>query len=176
MAQKQSQSPVAIITGIISILLVLLVGQHYLVDPSETKIVGDFNLQDIEAVIVERVVDGDTIIVTGDRRVRLIQINAPESVHADDSKNTEAGKIVSDYVKDLIEGEKVYLEKDVSEVDQYDRLLRYVFLEDGTFLNLHLVEIGFAYQVSYPPDVKYESLIIAAENKAQEAGLGLWAD
>ena len=72
----------------------------------------------------ERVVDGDTIIVhnpDGERlRVRLTGINAPESVHEDESKNTEEGRDASQFMKDLLnEVETVYLEYDVGEFDQY---------------------------------------------------------
>ena len=57
----------------------------------------------------------------------------------------------------LVEGKTVFLEKDVSEVDQFDRLLRYVWVTKGTawtLVNLELVRQGVAFAKSYPPDVE----------------------
>lgn len=72
------------------------------------------------------------------------------------------------------------LERDVSEVDQYGRLLRYVWLEDRTApsgwvsVNLELVLQGYAQVDTFPPDVKYVDLYRAASKRARELGLGLW--
>jgi micrococcal nuclease len=54
----------------------------------------------------------------------MIGVNTPESVHPDESKNTEFGKIASDYTKSQLEGEEVRLELDAQERDQYGRLLQ----------------------------------------------------
>ena len=74
-----------------------------------------------------RVVDGDTIVVILDNEeqtVRLIGINAPESVHPDESRNTPEGQAASDYVSELMDGvDEVYLEFDQEKFDSYDRLL-----------------------------------------------------
>lgn len=131
-------------------------------------------LENFEKVSVERVVDGDTIKLSTGEKVRLILVNCPESVHADESKNTEFGKIASDYTKGILEGQTVYLEKDVSETDQYGRLLRYVYLEDGTFFNEQLVKEGYAQVATFPPDIKYLDLLQEAERYAREHELGLW--
>lgn len=66
------------------------------------------------------------------------------------------------------------LVKDQSETDRYGRLLRYVFLEDGTFVNDELVRSGYAVAVSYPPDTRYNSLFSAAETIARAANRGMW--
>src|SRR5690606_1715662 len=78
--------------------------------------------------------------------------------------------------RELVLGETVYLEKDVSETDRYNRLLRYVYLSDGTMVNEELVRLGFAQLATFPPDVKHETRIRAAQQEAIEDGLGLWAD
>ena len=78
----------------------------------------------------------------------------------------------------LVDGKAVFLEKDVSEVDRYDRLLRYVWLADGTawtLVNLELVRQGVAIAKSYPPDTRYDDLYRAADNHAQVSALGLYA-
>jgi len=124
---------------------------------------------------VVRIIDGDTFEIEGGQKVRMIGIDTPESVHPDKLKNTEFGEAASNYTKKLLEGKNVSLVKDVSETDKYGRLLRYVYLEDGTFVNELLVREGYAKVATYPPDVKYAEVFIAAERYARENSKGLWA-
>jgi endonuclease YncB( thermonuclease family) len=107
---------------------------------------------------VKSVTDGDTFKLTDDTLVRLIGIDAPESGETCSVEATQ--KLAS-----LIAGKTVYLEKDVSETDIYGRLLRYVYVND-IFVNLELVYDGYAYAVSYPPDVAYDSQLADAEEGA----------
>jgi hypothetical protein len=80
----------------------------------------------------------------------------------------------------LVEGRDVLLERDVSETDQYGRLLRYVWVEDASapagwlLVNRELVAQGYAQVSTYPPDVQYVDLYVAAQRDAREKGLGLW--
>ena len=75
-----------------------------------------------------------------------------------------------------MEGETIYLEKDVSETDDYGRLLRYIYLEDGTFYNEKIVKEGYAFAGTYPPDVKYNEILQDAERFARKNNLGLWGE
>lgn len=75
--------------------------------------------------------------------------------------------------KELVEGKRVLLEKDTTDRDKYNRLLRYVWVDD-TFINLELVQQGFAHSYSYPPDIKHQDRFVAAEREAREARSGLW--
>lgn len=129
----------------------------------------------IEAQVIE-VVDGDTITVSiGDRlyTVRYIGIDTPETVHP--SKPVQwMGEEASAANAALVEGQTVYLEKDVSETDRYGRLLAYVYLADGRMVNEELVRLGYAYSSSYPPDVYRQGAMIAAQQTAVAAGVGLW--
>jgi micrococcal nuclease len=129
--------------------------------------------------MVVRVVDGDTIVIDrgqGQETVRYIGIDTPETVHP--SQPVEwLGKEASDANRALVEGRQVFLEYDVSEVDQYGRLLRYVWTQDETgwrFVNLALLSMGFALVVTYPPDVKYVDAYLSAQQVAREQQLGLW--
>lgn len=123
-------------------------------------------------VLVVRVIDGDTIELEGGQRVRYIGIDTPETV--DPRKPVQCfGKEASDYNKQLVEGKRVHLEKDITESDKYDRLLRYVYIND-TFVNLSLVQDGYAYSYSYPPDVKYQDRFVEAQRVAREQKKGLW--
>ena len=122
---------------------------------------------------VARVVDGDTIELEGGTRVRYIGVNTPETVHP--TKGTECfGKEASDYNKSLLKDGIVILKEDISETDTYGRLLRYIYLPDGTFVNLKLVEDGNAYASTYPPDVAHAKEFVAAQAAARAAGRGLW--
>jgi micrococcal nuclease len=129
---------------------------------------------DGEWTTVTRVVDGDTIEVTGGRKVRYIGVDTPETKHPSKGKEPY-GEEATSRNKALVDGRKVLLVKDVSETDRYDRLLRYIFLEDGTFVNLKLVEDGYARVSTFPPDVRFADLFLEAERKARARNRGLWA-
>lgn len=127
---------------------------------------------------VTEVVDGDTVRVkmkNGEiKKVRMIGVDTPESVHSDSSKNCEEGKIASDYTKSLLTGKNVYLEYDVDIEDNYGRTLAYIYLEDETFVNGLLIEKGYAKTMSIKPNVKYEGLLKQKELKAQLSNIGFW--
>ena len=112
---------------------------------------------------LERVVDGDTIIVRDPDnkrlRVRLTGINAPESVAEDESRNTEEGRIASKFLKEFLKDtETVYLEYDVGRTDQYDRTLAYVWIKyENTYVMVNEVILasGHAKPVYIKPNLKY---------------------
>jgi len=126
---------------------------------------------------VVRVIDGDTIQVCcifGDReKVRYIGINTPETKHP--TRGVEYfGKEASEANRKLVEGKPVRLEFDVQEQDRYGRLLAYVYLEEGTFVNAWLVKNGYAMLMTIPPNVKHQELFLKLHRVAREAGRGLW--
>ena len=132
-----------------------------------------------ETAEVVRVVDGDTLVVdrgNGEERLRYIGIDAPESVRPEtpvEFMGQEAARANAA----LVEGRALVLERDVSDTDRFGRLLRYAWLQDGAawrLVNLELVAQGSAQSVSFPPDVRRQDLLRAAERVAREAGLGLW--
>ena len=122
---------------------------------------------------VTRVIDGDTIELSNGKKVRYIGIDTPETV--DTRKPVQCfGKEASKANKDLVLKKTVILKKDVSETDKYGRLLRYVYLEDGTFVNLWLVKNGYASVYTYPPDIQHSEDFVAAQKDARNNKLGLW--
>lgn len=126
-----------------------------------------------QKVQVRRVIDGDTIEISGGLRVRYIGIDAPETV--DPRKTIQCfGREASAKNKELVLGQWVEMEKDVSETDKYGRRLRYIYLSD-IFVNDFLVRQGFARSSSYPPDIKYQEQLQQAEREARENGRGLWS-
>lgn len=125
-----------------------------------------------QLVKVTRVIDGDTIEIEGDQRIRYIGIDTPETV--DPRKPVQCfGKEASNKNKELVEGKEVKLEKDISETDKYGRLLRYVYVGD-IFINDYLVRQGYAHASSYPPDIKYQDQFNQAQNEARNNNKGLW--
>ena len=135
----------------------------------------------VETARVVRVVDGDTLVVElngREERLRYIGVDTPETVRQDSPVEC-FGKEASQENARLVEGQTVELEKDISERDRFDRLLRYVYVTDPAtgerlFVNLELVARGFANVSTFPPDVRHEAEYRAAEREAREAGRGLW--
>ncbi len=136
----------------------------------------------LEAVTVERVVDGDTLKLTDGRRVRLIGVNTPEST----KRTEEYGKEASQYTTSKLNGKQVWIQKDISETDRYDRLLRIVWLDIPTddmdeneirtkMFNADLVINGYAEPSTFQPDVKYSDYFIKFAREAREHNTGLWA-
>ncbi len=131
------------------------------------------NTDDAEYALVMRVIDGDTIEIEDGAHVRYIGMDSPETV--DPRKPVQCfGIEASAKNKNLVEGKIVRLEKDVSERDRYDRLLRYVYA-NGEMVNLLLVREGYAAAATFPPDVKYHQQFLDAEREAREQKRGLWA-
>ncbi len=147
--------------------------------PAPSLIAGLAPAGPTETAIVVRVVDGDTIIVDrglGNERLRYVGIDAPESVKPG-SPVEFMGDEASAANAALVEGREVVLERDVSDRDRFDRLLRYVWLREGDgwlLVNLELVRTGYANAVSFPPDVRLQDELRTAERVARDAGLGLW--
>lgn len=141
--------------------------------PAGTPDITPSELGKLTAVNVKVVIDGDTFRTDSGDLVRLIGIDTPEK-DGPYTTNEYYSKESIAFVTGLISGKMVYLQKDLSEVDQYDRLLRYVYLEDGMLLNRLLVAGGYAEAVSYPPDTKYAAVFNAAEEAARKAKLGIW--
>lgn len=142
-----------------------------------------------EVATVVRVVDGDTIVVRiedrvpgegagearigAEHRLRLIGIDTPESV--DPRRPVECfGREASAAAKEFLDGEEVILVKDVEERDDFDRLLRYVYVGDE-MANARLVANGYATAFTYPPNVRHADLFVALEREARRNKKGLWS-
>lgn len=138
-------------------------------------------LSNSEIAEVSKVIDGDTIevLINGEKyKLRYIGINTPETV--DPRRSVECfGREASNENKRLVEGKRIYLQKDISETDKYGRILRYVYLpiDDGSllFINDYLIRQGFAQASSFPPDVRFVDQFNLAQKEAKENNRGLWA-
>ncbi len=105
---------------------------------------------------------------TLDITVRMIGFDAPESVHPDAEKNTEEGRLASEYVKSRLAGRTVNLEFDEQYVDKYGRVLAYVWL-DGELFNNEVIAEGHAELLSIPPNTKYDEVFQKAYEERNKA-------
>lgn len=127
--------------------------------------------------LVYKVTDGDTVRVNidgRDERLRYIGLDAPEVAH-EDSLAEPFGQEAFLENRRLVEGVGVRVVYDEERRDRYDRLLGYVYLEDGTFVNAHIIEQGLAESLVIPPNTRYRELFENLEDEARAAHRGIWS-
>jgi len=128
-------------------------------------------------VPVLEVLDGDTIVVDLDgteETVRLLGVDTPET--RDPRRPVQCfGKQASDYTKELLLGKAVKLVIDTSDDnrDSFGRLLRYIYIEDGTMINERLVYDGYAFAYEKYPTARTQ-LLKQMEADAKKNNRGLW--
>jgi len=127
--------------------------------------------QDDGLTQVMYVIDGDTIVVEGGQQVRYIGIDTPEITRGDIQCY---GEEATERNKELVAGKRVLLVPDITDRDKYDRLLRYVYV-DETFVNRSLIESGHARTLYIEPDTRYYAFFADAQERAKTTGLGLWS-
>jgi micrococcal nuclease len=121
---------------------------------------------------VMRVVDGDTAVLSGIGKVRLIGVETPEVFGGVECYGREA----SAFAKRVLEpGRRVSFRLGIEPRDRYGRALAYVWLRDGRLFNASLVEAGYAVPLTIPPNVDYAEAFVAAARRARRAGRGLWS-
>jgi micrococcal nuclease len=120
---------------------------------------------------VVRVVDGDTIVLTGIGKVRLIGIDTPEVYGRQECFGRQASEFAK---RGLPPGKEVSYRLGVESRDRYGRALAYVWLGDGRMFNVLLAERGYAQPLTIPPNVDYADRFRAAASRARQADLGLW--
>jgi endonuclease YncB( thermonuclease family) len=124
---------------------------------------------------VKHVIDGDTVIAATGEKVRYVGIDTaelaseerPAQFFAEEAKKAN---------KEMVEGKTIRLELDVEKTDKHGRLLAYIFLKDGTFVNAKLIEKGYARAYFIPPNIKYYSQFKKLEKEAMKDRKGLWSD
>jgi len=124
------------------------------------------NPLNMESAVVARVIDGDTVELEDGSKVRLLGVNAPEK-----------GQLCFEQAKEKLEertlNKTIFLETDGDEIDDYNRLLRYIWV--GTNLvNKELLEDGLAHVYTYGADLKYATDFYAAQQDAMESDKCLW--
>lgn len=133
-----------------------------------------------------KVIDGDTIKIATGENVRLIGVDTPESrrndkLYRDAERSKEdidtiiaMGKKSTRFTTNLVLGKNVRLEFDVQKKDKYGRLLAYVYLEDGTYVNAEIISQGYGSPMTVPPNVKHADLFHKLYREARENKKGLW--
>lgn len=143
----------------------VVVGPAATMAPAPTvEILGD------EAVVT-RVIDGDSVEVAlagAEYRLRYVGIDTPE-------RGQPFYQEAADANERLVGGQRVILVTDISDTDRFGRLLRYVYLPDGTFVNGELVRLGLAQAKMYRPDVAFHEMLAGLESEARAARRGMWA-
>lgn len=144
---------------------------------------------------IERVVDGDTAIVSflfddGSKylkeRVRFLGVDTPETVHPNKPVQYY-GKEASDFTKKSLEGKTVWLQTDVGAKDRYDRMLAYVWLKEPSekdlndeaairkyMFNARLLMDGYAQLMTIQPNSKYANIFVYLQREARQEKKGLW--
>ncbi len=125
-------------------------------------------------VLVRWVDDGDTIVLSGGQRVRYVGIDAPEIAHGD--KPAEPyGEEARTFNRTMVLGHWIRLELAEQRHDHYGRLLAYVFLEDGTFVNGELLRQGYAHLVRRQAKLRYWKQLLELQRQALQETKGIWS-
>ncbi|MBU0898953.1 MAG: thermonuclease family protein [Nanoarchaeota archaeon] len=144
---------------ILIVLFVIVVSIVFVMQPQQ-------NIDTENLVLITRVIDGDTVELENEERVRLLGIDTPE-------KGQLLYSEASERLRELVEGKSVLLESDQTNRDKYDRLLRNVILNRQN-INILMVKEGYAFAYIIEPDHRYESELRTAQSYAHDNNLGIW--
>lgn len=146
--------------------------QHY--SDTKNQHATEFKLiQDVSFYQVKKVYDGDTVLLSDGRKIRLVGINTPEIEHRRQTAQA-GGDAAKQWLTQQLLTTRVRLEFDQQKRDKYKRHLAHLFTEQGLHLNLELVRLGYASTSIYPPNLKYVAQLLAAEQVAEAEQLGIW--
>ena len=130
---------------------------------------------DSTLVQVEKVFDGDTVLLQDGRKIRFLGINSPEVAHGNQPAES-GGEQAKLWLQQRLEHKFISLEGDSEAQDKYGRTLAHVFTQDQQHINLQLVKNGLATVSIFPPNLKYTEVLLAAQHSAEQAKLGIWGD
>jgi micrococcal nuclease len=134
----------------------------------------------VESAIVNRVVDGDTVVLDDGRTIRLLNVDTPETK----KPNTPVmcfGNEATQFLTELLTNRKIQLIKDKESIDRYGRDLRFIFLDGKNTtkidqsVNAELVKLGFGRAVVYKPNNTFEEVFYEFQEKARRENLGAWS-
>ena len=169
MSLKRCRSVKKAIKYLVIIIAVITVWSFVVIPGHFGKLHGPYD--------VIRVIDGDTLIADIDGEqitIRFCNLDTPESVNPDASKNTPEGKIASNYTKELLTGKKIYIEYALDKTDKYGRTLAYLFTEDKECVQTMILQDGMAGTMFIFPNYIYAPYFIRIEIKARLNGTGFW--
>jgi micrococcal nuclease len=185
----QSKNIWELLPLILSISFIIIYACYFWIKNQEGNLkfpIGFKRIYDYNNIKVIRVIDGDTIKIEDGSLVRLIGIDTPEYYESnklfrdarrlkqDIATIKKMGAMSYAFTKQMLQDKYVRLEFDIEKYDKYGRLLAYVFLPDGTFVNGKIIEKGYACVYTIPPNVKYAALLNRLQQEAREKNAGLW--
>jgi micrococcal nuclease len=148
-------------------------------------------VEDRYSATVERVIDGDTLVVVVEgvrQHIRLIGVDSPEcrlnhrtTLQAQQAATTEKhiikmGACARSFMTALLPvGQRVEIEVDRRKYDKYSRILAYIYLPNGTMVNETLISAGYAYPLTIPPNVRYQERFLKGFKFSKQATRGLWS-
>lgn len=121
------------------------------------------------SLAVIRIIDGDTVVLSDNRHVRLIGIDTPEK---NDCFASEATKLA----ENLILNKTITLKTDIDDLDQYGRTLGYIYTDDGVLINQKLLELGAGEYFLDNQNIRYQKEFINAATVAHEQKVGMWKE
>ena len=128
---------------------------------------------------VKRAVDGDTVILDSGEKVRLLGIDAPESSSKSRGRVSPAqpfGNKAGDALRKLVDGKTVRLRVSTRLTGRYNRTLAYLYLADGTDVQVEMLRQGLAITTAYPPDLTHFVAYRKVEKDAMARRIGMWND
>ncbi len=124
---------------------------------------------------VRKVFDGDTIELDNGVHVRYIGINSPEISH-ENKPNEPYALEAQEFNEKMVSSKQIRLQTDPEKSDQFHRMLAYVFLKDGTFVNQEIVRNGLAYVLYSVPNTTHDDVLLKAQQEAMKSGRGIWGN
>ncbi len=147
----------------LSLLFVIIILAAYAIN----SYVSEKTISEKQDSYVTKVIDGDTIVIEGGQRVRLLSIDTRE-------RRENCYSEAKARMEELVLLKNVTLERDKEDKDQYDRLLRYIFV-NSSMVNLQMIQEGLAIAYVYEPNLKYRKQFVEAERVARGEGGCVWA-
>lgn len=130
-----------------------------------------------QTATVRYVIDGDTVVLSDQRHVRLIGLNAPEIAHDDQPAEPLGDAARTALVHMLAQtGRRVGLRFGRERYDRHGRTLGYLYLPDGTSVTAALLRGGWGAAIAIPPNLRQQACYRAAERTARRAHLGVWRE
>lgn len=126
-----------------------------------------------QAVRVESVLDGDTVVLEDGRRVRLVGINTPEIAHPPKAEEPLA-RWATELLQAKLDSKPLWLQTGRQATDHYGRTLGHLFTSGGQNIIAELLYSGAGFQVAIPPNLDYADCYAAAQRKARSEGKGVW--
>ncbi len=128
-----------------------------------------------ESATVKWVYDGDSLLLTDKRKIRIIGIDTPETKHHKQKAQAYGAK-AREALRELLKqfDYRVTLRYGKERKDKYKRTLAHVYLPDGTNISNWLLEQGYAKTLAFPPNIALADCYKKSEVIAQAQSLKIW--